>query len=147
MKHFATILIFFWALGYAQFTLAKDCSRKEAIQAETESSTLPDWDSVYKAFRRFAHCDSGAIGEGYSESVGRLLAKDWVHLERLRILSQRDKGFERFVIRHINETLPLDYLQQIIVNTRQYCPQNARRICDLIETAAKEAQEETKPNE
>jgi hypothetical protein len=54
----------------------KTCSQEEAIQAETEASTLKDWTAVYISFKRFSHCDDAAISEGYSDAVGRLLAKD-----------------------------------------------------------------------
>lgn len=132
------ILIF---IAFTSFTpamaLAKDCSIQDARQAEAEVSTLADWDGVYTSYLHFSHCNDGAISEGYSETVGRLLAKDWEHFGRLYELTRRNKKFERFIIRHIDETVPSDYLQAIIENTKLHCPANKKRFCHAIEAAAK----------
>lgn len=114
----------------------KQCSREDAIQAEKEASTLADWDTVYKAFKRYGHCDDASIGEGYSETVGRLLAKEWQHFGRLVQLVKISKSFERFVIRHVDETVPGDDLRQIVENARMKCPLNAQRLCGLVKQAA-----------
>jgi hypothetical protein len=127
-------------IGLASSAIAQTriCSQQDAIQAETEASTLPDWDSVYKSFQRFGHCDDGGIGEGYSETIGRLLAKEWKHFGRLHELTRNDKKFRRFVIRHIDETLPTEYLNQIIENAQLHCPSNAKLLCGAIEKRAKQ---------
>lgn len=136
MSYLRAFIFVLGALVCMPIVLAKNCSREEAIEAETEAFTLPDWDSVYMAFGRFAHCDDGAISEGYSEAVGRLLAKDWNHFGKLYALVHGNKKFEQFVIRHIDETVPDDYLNQIIENVRQRCPKKSRQLCHLIEAAA-----------
>lgn len=112
------------------------CSREDAIQAEKEASTLADWDAVYRAFKRYGHCDDASVGEGYSETVGRLLAKDWQHFGRLVQLAKNSRSFERFVIRHVDETVPSDDLRQIVENARMKCPLNAQRLCGLVKHAA-----------
>lgn len=116
---------------------SKKCTRDEAMQAETEASSLGSWDDVYVSYQRYSHCDDGAISEGYSEAVGRLLAKDWEHFGRLLELTRRHRSFEKFVIHHIDETVPSEYLQAIIKNTTQHCPRNAKRFCHAIAGAAK----------
>jgi hypothetical protein len=125
-------------LASSAIAQAKICSQQDAIQAETEASTLPDWDSVYKSFQRFDHCDDGGIAEGYSDTIGRLLAKEWKHFERLHELTRNDKKFRRFVIRHIDETLPTEYLNQIIENANLRCPSDAKSLCGAIVKAAKQ---------
>ena len=44
---------------------AKQCSREEAIQAEATASLLATWSDILGSFRKFGHCDDGAIAEGY----------------------------------------------------------------------------------
>jgi hypothetical protein len=116
----------------------KVCTREEAIQAETESSTLKDWDSVYQAFKRFGHCDDGAIGEGYSDSIARLLASDWAHIEKANTLTSSDKKFRRFVLHHIDELMSPDQWRMISENARDHCPTSAARLCKLIESRLSE---------
>lgn len=114
----------------------KECSREEAMQAETEASSLGSWDDLFVSYQRYSHCDDGAISEGYSEAVGRLLAKDWEHFGRLFELARKHKSFEKFVIHHVDETVPSEYLQEILKNTKQHCPSNAKRFCHAIAGAA-----------
>ena len=137
MKFLIILFALFAISSCSSIAAEKSCSRDEAIKAETEVSSLPDWDSLYRAFLQFGHCDDGAIGEGYSETVGRLFANDWEHFENLRSLTMRDKRFERFVIWHIDETVPSDYLDKIIDNVNQRCPSDSKKLCKLIYGAAK----------
>ena len=126
----------FILLSNANASDNKQCTSEEASRAEDAVDTLKDWNSVYRVFIRFGHCDDGAISEGYSDAVGRLLADDWGHFERLQKLCSSDKRFKRFVLKHIDETVPVDMLQRIVDNTRLHCPSNAKRLCKEIEKAA-----------
>ena len=73
-------------------------------------------------FQAFGHCDDGAIGEGYSDTVGRLLAADWQHFDVLYRLIAANGSFKKFVLRHIDETLPDDELKSIVTNATLRCP-------------------------
>ena len=108
------------------------CTDVEAGQAQREADQLRDWDSVYRSFKRFAHCDQGSIGEEYSDSVSRLLVHDWKHLDALLRFTAADTDFEQFVIRHIDETMSEDEAALIINNARLHCPSEARRLCKSI---------------
>lgn len=114
----------------------KICTRDEAIRAEQESNRLSDWDSVYLSFQCFSHCDDGAISEGYSDSIGRLLSANWKDFPRLIKLTTEDRAFERFVIKHIDETVPKKVLDVIISNVNNKCPADGKRLCRLIKDAA-----------
>jgi hypothetical protein len=117
--------------GSAKATTQKVCTEAEVKAAQKEADQLSDWDSVYRSFKRFAHCDEGGIAEAYSDSVGRLLARDWKHLDALVRLTA-DPGFEEFVIRHIDETMSEDEAALVINNARLHCPPGAKRLCRSI---------------
>jgi len=110
----------------------KLCTDAEAGQAQREADQLQDWNSVYRSFKRFAHCDQGSIGEEYSNSVSRLLVHDWKHLDALLHFTASDTDFEAFVIRHIDETMSEDEATVVINNARLHCPPEARRLCKSI---------------
>jgi hypothetical protein len=112
------------------------CTDAQETAALTEASTLRSWDSVYNSFKRYRQCDDGAISEGYSDTVGRLLADDWQHFERLRELCSSDKDFQQFVLRHIDITVPVDVLQKIIDNARLRCSAKGKTLCRAIEDKA-----------
>jgi len=129
---FTTLVLF---AGFCTIPAAAEnrpCTKSEAIQADHEIDSLKDWNSVYRAYRKFSQCDDGSIAEGYSDAVGRLLAEDWRNFNRLIALTRADKGFQRFVLRHIDETLPADTLSKISSNARIKCPAGAQSLCRLI---------------
>jgi hypothetical protein len=112
------------------------CTDEQAAQAEKQVDSLKTWDQVYRSFKKFAQCDDGAIAEGYSDAVGKLLANDWGHFPRLAKLARVDKDFERFVVRHVDESLTSHALKKISQNARSKCPANANRLCALLAAAA-----------
>lgn len=122
--------------AFARDASKKPCTKSEAIQAEKEVDSLVDWDHVYRSYRAFSQCDDGAIGEGYSDVIGKLLANDWRNVHRLVTLTKADKGFQGFVVKHIDDTLPGDTLRRISNNARSFCPAGAQRLCNLIADAA-----------
>src|SRR6516225_7917663 len=76
---------------------SKPCTRAEQIQVENEAVNLRTWDSLYKSYKRYGHCDDVDAAEGYSESIARILADHWETLPRLAELIQKDRSFGRFV--------------------------------------------------
>jgi hypothetical protein len=79
------------------------CTIDEVNRALDESDRLKDWDSAYRYFKTFGHCDSGAVSEGSDDSIIRLLLRDWNHFESLARLVANDPAFETFVLNHIDE--------------------------------------------
>lgn len=114
----------------------KSCSDAEETKAEKEVDSLKSWDQVYESYKRFEQCDDGAVAEGYSDAVGKLLANDWEHFARLVKLAKTDRTFARFVIRHVDESLTGDTRQKISKNARTRCPADANSMCSLIADAA-----------
>jgi hypothetical protein len=127
-------------MGYAMAVEPSRCSSAKMQAAEEVSPTLKNWDEVFGAFKKYATCDDGAIGEGFSDSIGRLLASHWNTLDRLATLSKKDKTFSAFVIKHIDETLMPNVLLQIHENAITHCPQAYKLLCKKIEAASKHSE-------
>jgi hypothetical protein len=137
MSRLVAVLLLTYGMGaLADGTPTKPCSKAEAIRAEKDVDFLSDWDRVYRSYARFSHCDDGAIAEGYSDAVGKLLADKWQNLGRLIELTKLHKGFQRFVLKHIDSTLSSETLLKISNNARSSCPANAQRLCRLFADAA-----------
>jgi hypothetical protein len=115
----------------------KVCTEAEAQKAMDESDRLTSWNSAYQFFKSFQHCDDGAIADGYSDAVAKLLAKDWKHLSVLNDLVSKDKDFKEFVFRHIDETADSDDLKAIIKNAKYRCPSGKRALCKSLELKAR----------
>jgi hypothetical protein len=78
----------------------------------------------------YRQCDDGAIGEGYSESVARILVDHWMTLPRLAQLARKDDEFRRFVLKHVDETLNHEDVESIRANAENVCPTRLRHLCD-----------------
>jgi hypothetical protein len=110
----------------------KKCIQAEAAQAEKEADSLKDWDQVYRSYKRFSQCDDGAIAEGYSDSVTKLLADDWTSFNRLLPITNRNRNFRDFMLKHIDESVPGNRLEKIADNVRSQCPARGKRLCASI---------------
>jgi acyl-CoA-binding protein len=108
------------------------CSREEEIKALTEASTLQEWAEIYRSYKQFAHCDDGAISEGYSDSVARLLYDHWESIDQLSRIASRDRAFERFVLAHIDQLLERTQAEKVLRNATSSCPPTAKRLCGSL---------------
>lgn len=122
------------------------CIGEDAYQAENEIDNLKTWDDLYRMFKRYAACnfDDGGIGEGYSDTVGLLIANDWKHINKLKKLCDADKAFEHFVYKHLDMTIPADTWEIMINNATNKCPSTVKRICKLILKANNDIEQEIK---
>ncbi len=114
----------------------KPCTKQEAMQAEEDTDHLNSWNAVYQSFKRFSQCDAGAIAEGYSDAVGKLLADNWNQFPDLVKLATSDQRFQIFVVHHLDETVPADTLKKAAQNAKSRCPANAAGLCKHIAKAA-----------
>jgi hypothetical protein len=113
----------------------KPCTDTEERQAEKAVDLLKTWDQVYRAYKTFAQCDDGAIAEGFSDSVGKLLANDWRYFPRLMTLAKSDADFANFVVKHVDESLPSRTLEKISKHVKLDCPPDGKKLCGAIEAA------------
>jgi hypothetical protein len=118
------------------------CTAAEAQRAEPDTDTLRSWDALYSSYRLYGRCDDGAIAEGYSEAVARILVDHWSTLPRLANLAKKDSRFRRFVIAHVNATLNIDDIKKIKTNAKTRCPPELRAICTDLTTEADAALKE-----
>ena len=126
----------------AALAQSKRCTKEEASAAEDVAATLKSWPAVHDAFVRYGHCDDGAIGEGFSESVVKMLAERWPQIDELRRLITTDAGFRTFVLRHVDPTAHERDLKRVVENAAQHCPPDAKALCTELERAAQNALKE-----
>lgn len=103
------------------------------------------WASLLKHQKVFNSCDDGVLGEGYSEAVVNLFARDWGKFDEFAALARRDPEFERWVLRHVDATTDDADLNSIVVNATD-CRTAAefKRLCKTVGQAASQALAESK---
>ena len=121
---------------------AKPCSREQAMQALATASVLNTWPEVLASFRKFGHCDNGAISEGYSVSVVAMLADRWNQVAELDKALSTEPTFRAFVLRHIDETAGRDEFNRLVANAAVRCPPQSVPTCEAVLTRARELQRE-----
>lgn len=114
----------------------KPCRQQEAQAADSRIDQLKSWSLVHDFYSEFSNCDDGGIAEGVSDAVGKLLADHWETLDCLQKMTSVDTGFQKFVIRHLDGTLPAETLQKIASNAQKRCSNNAKSLCSEIRQAA-----------
>lgn len=125
----------FWLFfGFSSVTKAesRQCTQDEAMKAETEASNLQTWAEVFNSYKRYCQCDDGAISEGYSASVAGMLGTHWERVGELVKLIGAHPEFERFVLRHVDETMTMEQGKSIKLNAKRNCPTTAFHICVSI---------------
>jgi hypothetical protein len=127
------VIVFSAHVGYAQ---KRPCTDAEARRALDEAEMPRSWDALYRSYGLYRQCDDGAIGEGYSESVARILADHWDTLPQLDRLATRDPRFRRFVVKHLDATLNMDDVEAVRKKAATQCPTGLRTLCnDLAKQA------------
>lgn len=133
MKVFRALLMLMACLFMpALMASPQQCTREQAIQAEKEAGTLKTWAEVFASYQHYKQCDDGSIAEGYSDSIANLLAAHWDQMDKLAKLSATDPGFERFVVRHIDELMTPDQYGAIRKQVMSSCPAIASRLCTAM---------------
>ena len=115
---------------------SRACTPQEAQAGEVSSATATSWKTLHRQFRLYGHCDDGAIAEGFSESVTRLLADQWATVRSVEPMIAADRDFGRFIVRHVDATVPPDRLQKIARNASERCPRNLKSFCADVRAAA-----------
>ncbi len=115
---------------------AIECAHEEAIAAEGVAARLMSWKQVFDAFERFSHCDDGAIAEGFTNSVVRLLATNWQSLPDVPALDEKNPAFRTFVLSHIDETADTADLKRVERLARSQCPKGYSLLCAAIARAS-----------
>jgi hypothetical protein len=118
---------------------ANTCSAKDAQAADTAVDHLATWSAVARMLKRFGHCDDGAIAEGISEAVARLLVVNWKTLTELEKELAHDPALRPILLRHINATLDCDDLEQIVRLTTTSCSPASTSLCRALSAAAQRA--------
>ncbi len=136
------VIVTLLSAGYAQ---KRQCTDNESRQALDEASTLRSWDSLHRSYRLYRQCDDGAIGEGYSESIARILVDHWNTLLRLPHFARADAEFRAFVMKHVDATLNMKDVDQIKKKAKTQCPAGLRTVCDDLAKQADSAEKDASP--
>ena len=125
MKTYTLLIIF---LLSPTMLLAAECTQQESFEAETNASSIKSWYELEANFYKFGHCDDGAIGEGYSESVSYLMENKWPEFLDYKM----GESFFNFVKKHVDELWEINRFKKVAKLASTNCNKSKKTICDEI---------------
>jgi len=119
--------------------IGDNCTIEQAKEIEEKASTLKTWDQVFNAWQLFNHCDDGAIAEGFSESITLILFNHWAEKGHLIELIKENPDFEKFILKHIDQTVPSDRLSKLGHKAKMQCIDSTHDFCmKVLDEATKQ---------
>ncbi|HBI09623.1 MAG TPA: hypothetical protein DDY57_05605 [Franconibacter pulveris] len=100
---------------------------------------MTTWQAVSDYFTHYRQCDDGAIAEGSSEAVIRLLADNWEALPELESVIAKNPLLKNWMLSHINTTLDTDDLFNVEELAISQCPSSGKSLCNEIAASAHKA--------
>ncbi|WP_414501733.1 hypothetical protein [Zymobacter sp. IVIA_5232.4 C2] len=137
------IILLFISIFFIPTTVhAKECTQSILDEADKNAGDFKSWKNVYEYSEKYGECIGSDTQESVSEGVVRILADDWEQLHTLKILINKDKKFERFIIDNISSTVLEDDLLKIQDLAKKQCPSDSSRLCKKISNKAIKAYKE-----
>jgi len=114
------------------FAFSQECTKAQAQEAEAEVVGLITWDQVFEVWQLYKHCDDGAIAEGFSEAISSILSTKWTEKGHLIKLIEHKPQFGKFIIGHIDETVPVDRLANLGHMAKMRCVDATHEFCMAV---------------
>lgn len=115
---------------------AQQCTRADEIAALKMAGMLREWREVSAAFQRYRHCDDGAIAQGFTDSIVRLLALRWETLPEMAVLAEKEPEFRSFVLRHVDASADPRDRSRIADLAGSKCPSHHEKLCAALRVEA-----------
>lgn len=128
-------------LPFASVSAEERCSpemNNQAVSFLREAGE--NWQLLLEHQKKFAVCDDGELGEGYSDAVVRLFSRKWNQFGTFVSISRKHPTFQHWAIQHIDATASNADLKAI-ENNASVCTNGKRAevLCKVIRQAAKNA--------
>jgi hypothetical protein len=139
---YLTALTIFMGLGAVPFAAKANNSCSIDMYKRADASLLSaagGWGPLLRHQKTFVSCDDGALAEGYSDAVVRLLAHRWDQFDVFVALSERNPTFRRWAILHIDATASTDDLTAVVRNAARCTGAKKKDLCREVGRAASDA--------
>ena len=112
----------------------KTCTKGDSANAEKAIERVLNWPQLQKAWQDYRHCDTGAVADGYTDALMRMMV-DWKGMESLGAAMQKDAQYKEFIYAHIKSPTAKDDHAMVYSRARASCPKGLDEFCtELAET-------------
>jgi hypothetical protein len=123
------------ALSGASF--ARDCSKADAANAEKALDRVVNWQGMHKAWQDYGHCDTGPVGDAFTEALLRLTV-EWKNVDALA-KAMDDPKYREFVVAHLRSPEAKSDYDAVYSRTKANCPRGLDGFCADLRDAIKPA--------
>ena len=109
------------------------CTKADTANAQKSIDRVLNWAQLRKAYQDFGHCDSGDVGDAFSDAMLRLLV-DWQDVPGLAKLAG-DAAFKQFLLSHLRSA-PKEDRDAVYSRAKTSCPSGQDAFCGEIADAA-----------
>jgi hypothetical protein len=131
MKKLAIALL---CAGFSTAHAQKACTPADAAKAEKAVEQVVTWAHLHKAWRDWKQCDKGAVADGYTDAIMRLMV-EWKNMDGLAE-PMKDPEYKSFIYAHVQSPAAKDDLSAIRSRATQSCPKGQDALCKEIAAAA-----------
>lgn len=120
----------FAASAHAQ----KTCSKADEGNAQKAIDRISSWSTLNSTWKSFRHCDTGAVGEAFTEAVLRQVI-DWKNVNQLADAMAKDADYKAFILAHLTSEEAKGDAQDVYSRAKGACPKGLDAFCKDIITA------------
>jgi hypothetical protein len=114
----------------------KPCTKADMAAASKAIDRVVMWNQLEKAWQDYRHCDTGQVGDLFTEAMLRLLV-DWKRPEVLAEAVAKDPQYKAFIVSHIQNQAAKEDRESVYSRAKSDCPGNLGAFCNDIAEAAK----------
>jgi hypothetical protein len=114
----------------------KACSKAEEANAQKAIDRVSTFATLNATWKSFRHCDSGAIGEQFTDAVLRLVV-DWKGVNQLAD-QMKDPEYNTFILNHLKSPEAKPDAPDVYSRAKANCPKGLENWCKDIADAVKE---------
>ena len=134
MRHAPYVVVAAFVCATGAWGAERACTKADMAAAQKSIDRVLNWTQLRKAWQDFGHCDSGEVGEAFSDALLRLLV-DWQDIPALA-KAMDDATFKQFTLSHLRSA-PKDDRNAVYSRAKASCPPGQDALCGEIADAAK----------
>ena len=125
------------ALAFTAAAVAADkpCTKADSANAQKSIDRVMTWPQLQKAWQDYRQCDSGDVGDTYTDALLRL-AVDWKDVNQFAD-AMKDPAFKQFVFAHLASPAAKDDRQAVYSRAKANCPSGLDAFCTELAEATK----------
>ncbi len=106
----------------------KVCSKADSAAAEKAIERVVSWQSLYKTYTDYRHCDTGPVDEGFTDAILRLMV-EWKNVDAVAAAATKDGDYKEWLHKHLLSPAAKDDRESVFSRAKKDCPAKLDAFC------------------